>query len=118
LAVQIIEKLIDDLDGGTATETVRFAYDGVDYTIDLSAKNAARFRKQLRPFVESGVKVTAVRSRASRPAPEDTIAGRAIIRAWAHRTGKYPDLGDRGRIPREIVVAWYAAGQPRQQPGS
>jgi hypothetical protein len=37
----------DDLDGGPAKETMQFGIDGSDYEIDLSAKNARRFRKQL-----------------------------------------------------------------------
>lgn len=112
MAVQIIEKLIDDLDGDVAVETVRFAYDGVDYTIDLSAKNAAKLRKQLRPFVDSSIKVTPTRARSGRTAPEDTKAGRAAIRAWAESSSDFT-LAGHGRIPREVVAAWYAAGQPR-----
>ena len=34
--------LVDDLDGGSADETVRFGLDGVSYEIDLSADNAVR----------------------------------------------------------------------------
>ena len=34
--------LEDDLEGGSADETVKFALDGVQYEIDLTAKNAAR----------------------------------------------------------------------------
>ena len=40
MAKQIIHKLVDDLDGGDADETVKFALDGVQYEIDLSKANA------------------------------------------------------------------------------
>lgn len=113
MATQVIERLIDDLDGDDAAETVRFGYDGVDYTIDLSTKNAAKLRKQLAPYVDHSVKIRAGRPRPGQPAPEDTPAGRARIRAWARRTGKYPALASRGRLPREVVADWYAAGQNR-----
>jgi hypothetical protein len=42
VAKQTITKLIDDLDKGEADETVKFGLDGVQYEIDLSAKNAAK----------------------------------------------------------------------------
>ena len=31
---------------------MRFAFDGTDYEIDLNAKNAAAFGKQLAPYLE------------------------------------------------------------------
>lgn len=112
MAKQIITKLIDDLDGGLAAETVAFAYDGIEYTIDLSAKNATRFRKALRPYVENGTKTPARKpGRRGAPADHETVEGRARIRAWARRTmpDKFPDLSDRGRIPYEIVAAYHEA---------
>jgi len=111
LATQFIEVFTDDLDGSKAAETVPFELDGIAYTIDLSAKNAGKLRKALAPYLDRSVKVTPRRARKERP--EDTVAGRAAIRAWAHRTGEYPDLADRGRIPDAVVQAWYAAGQAR-----
>src|SRR3954447_26296405 len=47
--VQVI--LVDDLDGGSADETVSFSLDGVAYEIDLSDKNAAAFRDSLAQYV-------------------------------------------------------------------
>ena len=47
MAREVIEKIVDDLDGGDATETVSFGLDGTSYEIDLSKKNAAAFRKLL-----------------------------------------------------------------------
>jgi len=40
MAQKITVALEDDVDGGPADETVRFAIGGVDYEIDLSRKNA------------------------------------------------------------------------------
>jgi len=31
---------------------VRFGFGGTEYVIDLSARNAGRFRRQLAPFIE------------------------------------------------------------------
>ena len=43
--------LMDDLDGGQASETVYFSLNGRHYEIDLSAENAAKLRDALAPFV-------------------------------------------------------------------
>jgi Lsr2 len=37
---------------GPAAETVRFAFGGAGYEIDLNKKNAAAFRKEFAPFIE------------------------------------------------------------------
>ena len=50
MAQKITAALEDDLDGGPADETVRFALGGAEYEIDLSNKNATAFRQQLAPF--------------------------------------------------------------------
>ena len=49
MARELIEKLIDDLDGSEATETVTFGLDGTSYEIDLNKKNAAALRKASSP---------------------------------------------------------------------
>jgi nucleoid-associated protein Lsr2 len=51
MAREVIEKLIDDLEGGDAAETVTFGLDGVSYEIDLSRKNAAALRKALERYI-------------------------------------------------------------------
>lgn len=105
MATKTTVTLQDDLDGGPAEETLRFSLSGVDYEIDLSAKNAASFRSQIAPFVEyaraAGV---ARRRRSSRPASSRRQS--AAIRAWAKQQGI--QLSDRGRIP-DLIVAQYNA---------
>jgi hypothetical protein len=41
-----------DLDGGPADGTVRFAFGGAEYEIDLSTRNATAFPTKLAPFIE------------------------------------------------------------------
>ena len=41
---KITVALEDDLDGGPAAETLRFAFGGTEYEIDLSKKNADKLR--------------------------------------------------------------------------
>lgn len=42
--------LVDDLNGGSAAETVRFGVGGPEYEIDLSAEHAQQLRAALAPF--------------------------------------------------------------------
>ncbi|MDG4768435.1 Lsr2 family protein [Solwaraspora sp. WMMD406] len=112
MAKQIIHKLVDDLDGGDADETVKFALDGVQFEIDLSAKNAEKLRHVFAPYVAAGTKIgrggVVVGGRAARGrggAAADREQNRAI-RAWAKKEGK--EISDRGRIPQEIVDEYHA----------
>lgn len=112
MAKQIIHKLVDDLDGGDADETVKFALDGVQYEIDLSKSNAGKFRELFSPYVAAGSRVgrggVVVGGRAARgrgPAAADREQNKAI-RAWAKKEGR--DISDRGRIPQEIVDEYHA----------
>jgi Lsr2 len=50
MATKITVALEDDLDGGPAVETVRFAIGGTDYEIDLNANNAAALPPAARPL--------------------------------------------------------------------
>ena len=112
MAKQIIHKLVDDLDGGDADETVKFALDGVQYEIDLSSANAAKLRDAFASYVRAGTKVgrggVVIGGRAARGrggATADREQNKAI-REWAKKAGK--DISDRGRIPQEIVDEFHA----------
>jgi hypothetical protein len=111
MAQRVTVALEDDLDGGPAAETVRFAFGGADYEIDLSKKNAAAFRKQLALFIDHARK-------AGRGQPRRT--GRTVanrqrsgdIRAWAKDHGL--EVSERGRIPASVMEQYQAAtGQGR-----
>ncbi len=51
--------VVDDLNGSTAVETVRFGLGGPQYEIDLSADNARRLRSALAPFIGKARRVRA-----------------------------------------------------------
>ena len=51
MASKTVVELFDDLDGGRADETVRFALDGVEYEIDLSVEHAAALRDTLAVYI-------------------------------------------------------------------
>jgi hypothetical protein len=111
MAQKVTVALEDDLDGGPADQTVRFAFGGAEYEIDLSKKNAAAFRKQLVPFIEHARKAGRVSSRR----PARTAASRQRsggIRAWAKDQGLA--VSERGRIPASVVEQYQAAAARRR----
>jgi hypothetical protein len=107
MAQKVSVVLEDDLTGGPAAQTIRFAFDGIGYEIDLNAKNAAAFGKQLAPYLEHA-------RRAGRPQPRRpgrTAGSRqrsGDIRAWAKERGLA--VSARGRIPASVVEQYTAAG--------
>ncbi|GAA1359296.1 histone-like nucleoid-structuring protein Lsr2 [Streptomyces beijiangensis] len=105
MAQRVVVSLSDDIDGGTATETVIFGLDGKLYEIDLNTANAKKLRKVLTPYVEAGRKQSksgkAYRHTQVTPDP-------AAVRAWA-RSNKM-DVPARGRIPKKVYEAFNEAG--------
>ena len=100
MAQKITVALEDDLDGGPANETVRFAIGGTEYEIDLSKKNARALRRRLAPFTDHARKI----GRGPRRKPGRTASSRersGDIRAWAKAHGI--TISDRGRIPASVV---------------
>ncbi|GAA3044746.1 Lsr2 family protein [Kitasatospora albolonga] len=106
--VQVI--LEDDLDGGSADETVTFALDGVAYEIDLKSANADKLRGLLAPYVDKGRKQSGRLAGGRRSAGRSTgrpAAGApdtAKIRAWAKENGY--EVNDRGRVPSNVREAY------------
>jgi len=109
--------LEDDLVGGEAAETVRFALDGTVYEIDLNSKNAEKLRDSVAKYVQVARKVgrggVVVGGRLHRggSSASDREQNKAI-RAWAKKAGW--DIADRGRIPQEIVDEYRAKAGSRR----
>ena len=57
MAKRVKIMLTDDIDGGEATQTVRFALDGRELEIDLTDENAIKLRKTLLPYISAGRRV-------------------------------------------------------------
>jgi hypothetical protein len=110
MAKQIITVLTDDLDGSDADQTIEFGVDGVNYTIDLSEKNAEKLRKALKPYLTVAARAGRSNGRIpSRGAAQPARANRdqnQAIREWANRNGY--DVSARGRIPTSVVEAFHA----------
>ena len=106
--VQKIQTLfIDDLDGGPAEGTVRFALDGTGYEIDLSSKHAQALRAALSSYAGAARRAPGTRPARSRRKPGAGGPDSTQVRDWARSQGL--DVKDRGRIPAELVVKFKAA---------
>ena len=116
-------RLVDDLDGESADETVEFAIDGKNYEIDLSKDNAGKLRDALADYVSAARRAggrrrgnsgsngagTSSASAAAGTAPTGRTAidreQNQAIRDWARKRGM--KVSDRGRIPAEVLEAYH-----------
>lgn len=103
-------RLIDDLDGKDADETIEFGFEGKSYAIDLSAENASKLRDILADYVAAGRRIGGRRSRggASAVPPKRAAIDREqnqAIREWARKRDL--KVSDRGRIPASVLEAYH-----------
>lgn len=108
MAKKTVAKYFSDLSGteiDDASPTVRFAFDGSTYEIDLTPDEKAAFHDALALYIASGRRVTSPRGRRA-SAPSDGPSARDI-RAWAQEQGL--DVPARGRVPAPVVEAYRAA---------
>ena len=117
--VQVL--LVDDIDGGTADETVTFGLDGVTYEIDLTSGHASELRDAFAQWVGHARKVggrTAAKSTAARGRRSSSSDAQAI-REWAKEHGHH--VSERGRISAEVKAAYDAShrhiSHERREPG-
>ncbi len=109
MARQVIERLVDDLDGSEATQSVFFGVDGHGYQIDLNDQHANELRTKLEPFLE-----VARRVRGDTPRARGSVRGagadkdrNSAIRQWALDEGV--QLPSRGRIAGAVQQAYDAS---------
>ncbi|MGV8965980.1 MAG: histone-like nucleoid-structuring protein Lsr2 [Cellulomonas sp.] len=106
--VQVL--LVDDIDGGTADETLTFALDGISYEIDLTTDHAAELRDAFAHWVANARKTSG--RTAGRPTRGTTrrpggSSDATKIREWARTNGF--TVSERGRISADIRAAYEAA---------
>lgn len=102
-------KLIDDLDGSPAAETVRFSLDRKAYEIDLSAHHAAALREAIAAFGDVARPQPGPRRTPAITSSAAASARRSqnqAIRTWARAHGYA--VPHRGRIPARISAAFHA----------
>ncbi|HVT67904.1 MAG TPA: Lsr2 family protein [Trebonia sp.] len=111
VAQKITTLFIDDIDGGAAEGTVRFALDGTEYEIDLNAQHSEELRSVLGKYVSHARKVGGTARRGGRAAGRAGRGGSSVntteIRNWARENGY--NIKDRGRVPADLVAKYQAA---------
>jgi Lsr2 len=112
MAQKVQTLFIDDIDGGEAEGTIRFALDGTAYEIDLSSKHSEELRSALGKYVSHARRVAGTVRRGARPAGRIRRAASpglttTEIRNWARENGF--DIKDRGRVPADVVAKYQAA---------
>jgi hypothetical protein len=113
-------QLEDDLTGGAADETIEFGLDGRTYELDLNARHAATFRRQLAPFVEHARLAHPQRGRTKTRTAASRERSRQI-RAWAEDEGL--PVSAHGRLPGNVIQQYQVTHHPEQtgersRPGS
>ena len=113
MAQRTTTQLVDDIDGRILKdgqgETVNFSLDGRTYQIDLSRKNADRFRDLFQDYIAAGRRVGGGRSR--RPIGSASVTrdyDPKAVRKWA--ASNKVDVPARGRIPSEVLERFRAEG--------
>jgi hypothetical protein len=101
--------LVDDLDASEASETMRFEVDGRTYEIDLSSRNAQRFRTEIAPYITHARRViTHARRRGRAGTGSGPPRGRP-----APRGGTRPGGGQAADVtPGETGIPGYDGGLP------
>ncbi|OZF26037.1 Lsr2 family protein [Rhodococcus sp. 14-2483-1-2] len=118
MAKRVTTQLVDDIDGSViddgSGETIEFAVNGVEYSIDLKARNATEFHKKLDHYIENATRVGG-RERKPSPVAASTVGVPAkrdpdqtrAVRQWAFDQGY--EINERGRIPAHIEEAYNSA---------
>ena len=87
MAQKVQTLYIDDLDGGEAAGTVRFALDGVEYEIDLSIEHTDELHTALGKYVNHARKVGGTRRAARGGRRSASAIDTHAVRAWAKEQG-------------------------------
>jgi hypothetical protein len=111
MATRTTVTLVDDLDGGTAEETVGFGLDGAAYEIDLSAANAGELRSALERYVAAARRTGGRRSVGADTAPSGSAARASASSSSASSSSSQP--GDPGLGERERRRAVLPRPHPR-----
>lgn len=105
MATKTIVELRDDLDGGPAQHTVRFALEDSIYEIDLNSTNRDKLVAAMAPFAAAARRV---RGAGSASVGAETPVDARAVREWARVNGVH--VPARGRIPDRIIDEYRAAG--------
>ncbi|MGM1028360.1 MAG: histone-like nucleoid-structuring protein Lsr2 [Actinomycetota bacterium] len=109
MAKKTMVQLVDDFSGEPIGDgegrTIRFAFDGAEYEIDLTNSNIEEFSNSLERFVRASRRVSGRRKTGGNAGRSSGGGGgdneTAAIREWAESQGL--KVASRGRISADIV---------------
>ncbi len=107
MAKKIIEQYVSDLSGAEMPEgssSLRFAFDGRSYEIDLTPEERADFESAIRLYIAAARPTAPPRPGAARAARATDGPDPKVVRAWAVENGH--EVPQRGRIPAAIIEAY------------
>ncbi|RMI32585.1 histone-like nucleoid-structuring protein Lsr2 [Nocardia stercoris] len=119
MAQKTIVEIYDDLSNEpidtdiVPNPTISFAVDGVEYEIDLGAKNRDEFYAVLKRYTANARKVSGARRARKTEVRTGSSAGKLSkaelnkIRDWAKENGR--QVSTRGRLSSELVEAYRQA---------
>jgi Lsr2 len=103
--VQLVDDISGDPIGDGEGRTIRFAFDGAEYEIDLTNSNIEEFSNALEDYVRASRRVSGRRKSGAQASRGGTGGGgnseTAAIREWAESQGL--KVASRGRISADIV---------------
>jgi hypothetical protein len=107
-----VVQLVDDITGKEIPngegETIAFAFDNTNYTIDLDAKNAKKLRDTMAFYQDHAQKLGKSGTvPAMRRGKKNEQLDLNAVRAWASSNGY--QVSSRGRVKGEIIDAFRAA---------
>lgn len=105
MAQRVTVSLEDDVDGSPAEEQISFGFEGAEYEIDLSSKNAEAMRNALAPWIGHARRIS--RRKSAKVSGNGATAGE--IREWAAANGV--EVNARGRVPAEVREAFANASK-------
>lgn len=113
MAKTVSVTITDDIDGTPISEddfvATSFSLNGTEYTIDLSPENQRRFAETMLPYTKAASTRTKTAKKPSKQDMNAEVSPNAIVREWAKKQGY--EVSDRGRLPGNIMDAYYDAHQ-------
>jgi hypothetical protein len=82
----MVVRMIDEIDGSQADETIYFKLDGAEFELKLSKDHAEELRRTLEPYIKAGRKTGSKRNghrRGSQPTRINTIQD--LAKATQHK---------------------------------
>lgn len=109
VTVQLVSDLSNEVIPENEGETVVFSLDGkTHYEIDLSKKEAEKFRSEFQKYVSAGRKAKSSRGGSSTPSRSTSDKERmTAIREWGQANGY--TISSRGRISADVLDAYEKA---------